>query len=131
MFFVLLPVITRREFQYKTANPQAMDNPHTAVLSGYHSWKRDEKIAFANQVDFTASTVNECATRHKRYEQFNRFVELWQATTGESACDTGNCYLEEKGVFVCKNFYSVIATDWACGTFLLQSLTSDSFSLAC
>ena len=48
----------------------------TAVLRGYRSRKRDEKIAFANQVDFTASTVNECAMRHKRYEQFNQFVEL-------------------------------------------------------
>ena len=73
---LLLPVITRREFKYKTANPQAKDNPHTAVLRGYRSRKRDEKIAFANQVDFTASTVNECAMRHKRYEQFNQFVEL-------------------------------------------------------
>ncbi|KAK7114906.1 hypothetical protein V1264_000887 [Littorina saxatilis] len=73
---LLLPVITRKEFKYKTAHPQAKDNPHTAVLRGYRSRKRDEAIAFANQVDFTASTVNECALRHKRYEESGRFVDL-------------------------------------------------------
>ncbi|XP_076449244.1 deoxyribodipyrimidine photo-lyase-like [Babylonia areolata] len=72
----LLPVITRREFKYKTANPEAKDNPHTAVLRGYRSRKRDEAIAFANQVDFTASTMNECALRYQRYEQSGRFIEL-------------------------------------------------------
>nr|KAG5707978.1 hypothetical protein BaRGS_025116 [Batillaria attramentaria] len=73
---LLLPVITRKEFKYKTANPHAKDNPHTAVLRGYRSRKRDEAIAFANQVDFTASTMNECALRQKRYEQANRFVQF-------------------------------------------------------
>ncbi|KAL8619424.1 hypothetical protein ACOMHN_011775 [Nucella lapillus] len=72
----LLPVITRREFKYKTFNPEAKDNPHTAVLKGYRSRKRDEAIAFTNQVDFTASTVNECALRHKRYEETDRFVDF-------------------------------------------------------
>ena len=41
-------------------------------------------------------------------------------------CDTGNCYLEEKEVYL--TVFSVIATDWVCGTFSLQSLTSNHLS---
>ncbi|KAK7498968.1 hypothetical protein BaRGS_00009777 [Batillaria attramentaria] len=83
---LLLPVITRKEFKYKTANPHAKDNPHTAVLRGYRSRKRDEAIAFANQVDFTASTMNECALRQKRYEQANR-QENWRQAMHRSRHD--------------------------------------------
>ena len=65
----LVSVITRREFKYKTENPEAADNPHTAVLRGYRSRKRDEAIAFANQVDFLASTMNEIVQRQDRYQK--------------------------------------------------------------
>ncbi|XP_052063580.1 deoxyribodipyrimidine photo-lyase-like [Mytilus californianus] len=66
---LLIPVITRMEFKYKTTNPEAKDNPHTAVLRGYRSRKRDEAIAFANERDFLASTMNECVQRQERHEK--------------------------------------------------------------
>ena len=68
----LVQVITRREFKYKTDNPEAEDNPHTAVLRGYRSRKRDEAIAFANQVDFLASTMNEIVQRQDRYQKASK-----------------------------------------------------------
>ncbi|XP_062607632.1 deoxyribodipyrimidine photo-lyase-like [Saccostrea cucullata] len=61
-----LPVITRMEFKYKSHHPEAKDNPHTAVLRGYRSRKRDEAIAFANERDFMASTMNECMKMNER-----------------------------------------------------------------
>ena len=66
---VMIPVITRKEFKYRTAHPEAKDNPHTAVLRGYRSRKRDEAIAFANQRDFLASTMNECVQRQERHQK--------------------------------------------------------------
>ncbi len=66
-------VITRKEFKYKTANPEAKDNPHTAVLRGYRSRKRDEAIAFANKVDFLCSTMEECVKRSERYDKYPQF----------------------------------------------------------
>lgn len=66
---LMIPVITRKEFKYKTANPNSQDNPHTAVLRGYRSRKRDEAIAFANQRDFLASTMNECVERQERHQK--------------------------------------------------------------
>ena len=69
----LVPVITRKEFKYKTRNPDAADNPHTAVLRGYRSRKRDEAIAFANQVDFLASTMNEIVQRGDRYQKAGKY----------------------------------------------------------
>ena len=69
---IKLPVITRKEFKYKTVNPESKDNPHSAVLRGYRSRKRDEAMAFANKVDFLASTVNECVTRKERYDRTSK-----------------------------------------------------------
>jgi hypothetical protein len=54
------------EFKYKLHNPEARDNPHTAVLRGYRSRKRDEAIAFANERDFMASTMKECVQMNER-----------------------------------------------------------------
>ena len=67
-----IPVITRKEFKYKTANPEVQDNPHTAVLRGYRSRKRDESVAFANKVDFLCSTMDECVKRKERYDRFSK-----------------------------------------------------------
>lgn len=66
----LIPVITRKEFKYRTSHPDAKDNPHTAVLRGYRSRKRDETIAREQRVDFMASTMSECSERRTRYEQY-------------------------------------------------------------
>ena len=63
---VKIPVITRREFKYKTDNPDSRENPHNAVLRGYRGRKRDELVEFLNQRDFLASTMKECASRHER-----------------------------------------------------------------
>ncbi|KAL4235719.1 hypothetical protein ACF0H5_004111 [Mactra antiquata] len=63
---VTIPVITRREFKYKTRNPESRENPHNAVLKGYRGRKRDELVEFLNQRDFMASTMNECSTRYER-----------------------------------------------------------------
>ncbi|XP_065565580.1 deoxyribodipyrimidine photo-lyase-like isoform X2 [Artemia franciscana] len=64
---LLIPVITRKEFKYRMGNPEAKDNPYNAVLKGYVSRKRDEAIIWANQNDFTASTINEATLRAQRY----------------------------------------------------------------
>ncbi|XP_077982364.1 deoxyribodipyrimidine photo-lyase-like [Glandiceps talaboti] len=65
---LMLPVITRREFKYKSANPDSKGNPHSAVLKGYRSRKRDEAIAYANQREFLASTMNEYVQRQQRLQ---------------------------------------------------------------
>ena len=50
--------------------PDAIDeNPYDPVLKGYVSRSRDELIAHKNQVDFTASTINEGVVRQERYEK--------------------------------------------------------------
>ncbi|XP_052776578.1 deoxyribodipyrimidine photo-lyase-like [Mya arenaria] len=63
---VVIPVITRREFKYKTRNPDSRDNPHNAVLKGYRSRKRDELVDYLNERDFMASTMKECTGRHEK-----------------------------------------------------------------
>ncbi|XP_060552070.1 LOW QUALITY PROTEIN: deoxyribodipyrimidine photo-lyase-like [Ruditapes philippinarum] len=63
---VIIPVITRKEFKYKTRNPETRDNPHNAVLRGYRSRKRDELVEYLNERDFMASTMKECSMRHER-----------------------------------------------------------------
>ena len=73
---LMVPVITRREFKYRTQCPDAKDNPHSAVLAGYRSRKRDEAVAFANKVDFTASTMSECVARMERYEKMADIATL-------------------------------------------------------
>ena len=72
----LVKVITRAEFKYKTENPDAADNPHTAVLRGYRSRKRDEAIAFANKVDFLSSTMNEIVQRQDRYQKSTKHAVI-------------------------------------------------------
>ena len=72
----LVPCITRMEFRYKEFHPDATDNPHTAVLKGYHSRSRDELIARLNKVDFTASTMNEYNVRKERQEKSEYFSSL-------------------------------------------------------
>ncbi|KAM9302055.1 deoxyribodipyrimidine photo-lyase-like [Gastrophryne carolinensis] len=71
----LLPVITRKEFKYKTLQPDAKDNPYNTVLKGYVSRKRDETIAYMNERHFTASTINEGAQLYERKERTNRLLE--------------------------------------------------------
>ncbi|CAI9553177.1 unnamed protein product [Staurois parvus] len=72
---VLLPVITRKEFKYKTLQPDAKDNPYNTVLKGYVSRKRDETIAYMNERHFTASTINEGAQMYERRERTTRIIE--------------------------------------------------------
>ncbi|XP_053556607.1 deoxyribodipyrimidine photo-lyase isoform X2 [Bombina bombina] len=71
----LLPVITRKEFKYKTLDPNAKDNPYNTVLKGYISRKRDETIAYMNEKHFTASTIHEGAQRYERRERTSRIME--------------------------------------------------------
>ncbi|KAM4722073.1 deoxyribodipyrimidine photo-lyase-like [Rhinophrynus dorsalis] len=71
----LLPVITRKEFKYKTLQPDSKDNPFNTVLKGYVSRKRDETIAYMNERHFTASTINEGAQRYERIERTARLME--------------------------------------------------------
>ncbi|KAG8437639.1 hypothetical protein GDO86_008379 [Hymenochirus boettgeri] len=81
----LLPVITRKEFKYKTLKPDAKDNPYNTVLKGYVSRKRDETIAYMNERHFTASTINEGAQRYDRIERTVRLMEdLPQPTDGQN-----------------------------------------------
>ncbi|XP_063294363.1 deoxyribodipyrimidine photo-lyase-like [Pelobates fuscus] len=71
----LLPVITRKEFKYKTLQPSAKDNPYNTVLKGYVGRKRDETIAYMNERHFTASTINEVAQMYDRRERTTRLLE--------------------------------------------------------
>jgi len=66
---VSIPLITRKEFIFRTSRPDSQDNPHDAVLLGYHTRQRDEQIARNNKVDFTASTMLEFSARQQRKEQ--------------------------------------------------------------
>ena len=63
---VVIPLITRREFMYKTLYPSAKDNPYNAVLKGYVTRKRDEEIERMQRVDFASGTVLEEMTRYKK-----------------------------------------------------------------
>ena len=63
---IAIPVITRREFKFKTRFPDSRENPHNAVLRGYRSRKRDELVEYLNERDFMASTMKECSARHER-----------------------------------------------------------------
>lgn len=71
----LLPVITRMEFKHLQEDPDAASNPYNAVLKGYVSRKRDERIAFLNERDFTASVMHEGAQRRERMESDQRRME--------------------------------------------------------
>ncbi|XP_056382165.1 deoxyribodipyrimidine photo-lyase-like [Hyla sarda] len=71
----LLPVITRKEFKYKTLRPDSKDNPYNTVLKGYVSRKRDETIAYMNERHFTASTIHEGAQLYERRERTARIME--------------------------------------------------------
>ena len=66
---VVVPLITRKEFLYKTARPHSEDNPYDPVLKGFVSRERDEEAARRARLDFTASTVREVAARKERTDQ--------------------------------------------------------------
>jgi len=72
---LLVPLITRKEFIFKTGCPNSEDNPYNAVLKGYVSRERDEEIERTNKVDFTASTMLEFASRKERIDKINGVVE--------------------------------------------------------
>jgi len=61
-----IPLITRREFMYKTLYPSSNDNPYNAVLKGYVSRKRDEEVERMQRVDFASGTVMEEMIRYKK-----------------------------------------------------------------
>ena len=68
---VLVPLITRKEFIYKTGRPESEDNPYDPVLKGYVSRERDEEVDRLARVDFTASTMKEVTARKERSDQRN------------------------------------------------------------
>lgn len=68
---VMIPLITRKEFIYKTMRPDAKDNPYNPVLKGYVSRDRDEEVERLSKVDFTASTMREIAVRKERVDRIN------------------------------------------------------------
>ena len=68
---LMIPLITRKEFIYKTYRPQSEDNPYNSVLKGYVSRGRDEEVMRLNKVDFTASTMMEIAARKERVDRMN------------------------------------------------------------
>jgi len=63
---ITIPLITRREFLYRTRYPKAKDNPYNAVLKGYVTRNRDEEFARLERVDFLTSTVAEEINRYKK-----------------------------------------------------------------
>ena len=63
---VTIPLITRREFIYRTMNPNAKDNPYNSVLKGYVTRQRDEEVARLQRVDFISSTMVEEVNRYKK-----------------------------------------------------------------
>ena len=65
----MVPLITRKEFIFKTSRPESEDNPYNSVLKGYVSRNRDEEIARTNKIDFTASTMLEFAERKARSDR--------------------------------------------------------------
>ena len=68
---LMVPLITRKEFIYKTMRPDAADNPYNPVLKGYVSRGRDEEVARLERVDFTTSTMREVAARKERVDRIN------------------------------------------------------------
>ena len=63
---ISVPLITRREFIYRTINPLAKDNPYNAVLRGYVTRKRDEEVARLERVDFISGTMVEEVSKFKK-----------------------------------------------------------------
>jgi len=61
-----IPLITRREFIYRTINPSAKDNPYNAVLRGYVTRKRDDEIARLQRVDFLSGAMVEEVSKYKK-----------------------------------------------------------------
>lgn len=73
---LMIPLITRKEFKYKTRHPESRDNPHSAVLKGYRSRKRDELVEYMNQRDFMASTMKECSSRYERGSKAGNYLSV-------------------------------------------------------
>ena len=65
----MVPLITRKEFIYKTGRPESEDNPYNPVLKGYVSRGRDEELERLGRVDFTASTMKEVTARREREDR--------------------------------------------------------------
>ena len=63
---VLIPLITRREFIYRTLRPNAKDNPYNAVLRGYVTRRRDEEVERLQRVDFVSGTILEEVYRYQK-----------------------------------------------------------------
>ena len=69
---VVIPLITRREFIYRTLHPNAKDNPYNAVLKGYVTRKRDEEIERLQRVDFISGAITE---EVNRYQKENEIIQ--------------------------------------------------------
>jgi len=72
---LMVPLITRKEFIYKTGKPNSEDNPYNPVLKGYVTRERDEEVRRTNKVDFTASTMLEFSARKERLDRINGVEE--------------------------------------------------------
>jgi len=68
---LMVPLITRKEFIYKTGRPDSEDNPYNPVLKGYVGRERDEEVKRTNRVDLTASTMLEFTARKERLDRVN------------------------------------------------------------
>merc|ERR1712241_35829 len=69
---VVIPLITRHEFIYRTLHPNAKDNPYNAVLKGYVTRKRDEEVERLQKVDFISGTI---AEEVNRYQKENEIIQ--------------------------------------------------------
>lgn len=79
---VMVPLITRKEFIYKTGRPESEDNPYNPVLKGYVTRDRDEKVKRTNLVDFTASTMLEFAERFDKNNEGKEREERHRGSFG-------------------------------------------------
>ena len=66
---IMIPLITRKEFKFRTAQPNSDENPFNPVLKGYISRSRDEAIAKRNKIDFASSVMCENITRVENYQK--------------------------------------------------------------
>jgi deoxyribodipyrimidine photolyase len=71
----MIPLITRKEFIYKTGQPGSEGNPYNPVLKGYVTRERDEEVRRTNKVNITASTMLEFTARKQRLDKMNGVEE--------------------------------------------------------
>jgi len=78
----LFPVITRKEFKFKTLEPDSVVNPFDTVLKGYVSRARDEAIQHENTVHLQAAAMQESVQQHARQAQIDHSKQ-WDDKTAK------------------------------------------------